>query len=42
MYAKYEENSKQTRILRQLKDMFTMIPQWRLREVCKANNWNCK
>ncbi|XP_037805267.1 NEDD4-binding protein 2 isoform X1 [Lucilia sericata] len=40
MYAKYEENPEQNRILRQLKDMFPSMPHWRLREVCKANNWN--
>lgn len=42
MYAKYEENPEQSRILRQLKDMFSTTPHWRLREICKANDWNCK
>lgn len=42
MFSKNQENPEQERILRQLKDMFAAVPHWRLRDVCKANNWNCK
>lgn len=42
MFANTQDSPEQKRILRHLKELFYTTPEWKLRQLCIANDWNCR